>query len=451
MSDPTMFHGLHAFRTAVYRRLGARRDALFEALDAATTVGPVPSLAYLSLAALHRRGWGSLYAALAAGRLDVPALRELVGHYPLDDGQPIYALDTSVWPRNAAETSPERGYYYSSARQSAGQPIVTGWSYAWLAQLSFTHDSWTAPLDVRRVPPSENAHAVAAGQIRALLDRLPADGPVPLCVFDAGYDPETLARELGALDGERVAVLVRLRSGRCFYADPPPRADGQVGRPRRHGPKLACADERTWWTPAAEHHEVHAQYGRVRVRAWPGMHAKSQNHPHQGSRRTLPTVRGTLVLGEVERLPRQTRIPKRLWLWWRGPGAPDLAVLWRAYVHRFDLEHTYRFCKQGLNWTTPRVRHPEQADRWTWLVLLAYTQLRLARRAIADVHLPWERPQRPARRALTPARVRQAFSPLLVALGTPAKPPKPCGRSPGRPLGARSGPAPRYPAVKKAA
>jgi hypothetical protein len=135
MDEPTAFHLLRAFRAGVYACLGARRDALFEALDAATTVGPVPSLPYLSLAALHRRGWGSLYAALAAGRLDVPALQELVGHSPLDDGQPIYALDTSVWPRNDAETSPERGYYYSSARQFAGQPIVTGWSYAWLAQL----------------------------------------------------------------------------------------------------------------------------------------------------------------------------------------------------------------------------------------------------------------------------------------------------------------------------
>lgn len=451
MDDPTPFHVLRAFRAGVYTCLGARRDALFEALDATTTVGPVPSLAYLSLATLHRRGWGSLYAALAAGRLDVPALRELVGRYPLDDGQPIYALDTSVWPRNDAETSPERGFYYSAARQSAGQPIVAGWSYAWLAQVSFTHDSWTAPLDVRRVPPSANAHTVAAAQIRTLLERQPADSPVPLCVFDAGYDPEALARELGERDGARVAVLVRLRSGRCFYADPPARPDGQVGRPRRHGAKFACDDERTWWAPTAEYREDHAQYGAVRVRAWGGVHAKCQNHPRKGSRRTLPTVRGTLVLVEVERLPRQTRIPKRLWLWWRGPGAPDLAVLWRAYVHRFDLEHTYRFCKQGLNWTTPRVRHPEQADRWTWLVLLAYTQLRLARRAIDDVHLPWERPQRPARRALTPARVRQAFPQLLVTLGTPADAPKPCGRSPGRPLGARSGSAPRYPAHKKAA
>jgi len=33
-------------------------------------------------------------------------------------------------------------------------------------------------------------------------------------VFDAGYDPEKLAREPGDLDGDRIAVLVRLRSGR---------------------------------------------------------------------------------------------------------------------------------------------------------------------------------------------------------------------------------------------
>jgi hypothetical protein len=449
MIDPVLLNTLRQFRAGVYDRFGARRDALFDLLDAALVAGLVPSLAYLSLPAVHRRGWGSLYDALAAGRLDVPALRDLVGRSPLDDGQPIYALDTSVWPRDDAETSPARGYHFSASRQSAGQPITAGWSYAWLAQISFTHDSWTAPLDVRRVAPTEDTHAVAAEQIRALLGHMVGNCPVPLCVFDAGYDPETLARTLGDLDGQRVAVLVRLRSGRCFYADPD--RQPRTGRPRRHGRKFTCDDPATWWTPTAEHTEEHAQYGTVRVRTWAGVHAKTQNHPARGSRRTKPIMRGSLVLVEVERLPRQTRIPKQLWLWWRGPGAPDLACLWRAYVHRFDLEHTYRFCKQTLNWTRPRVRHPEQADRWTWLVLLAYTQLRLARRAIEDQRLPWERPQRPGRRALTPARVRQAFPHLLAVLDTPADPPKPCGRSPGRPSGRRSGPAPRHPAIKKAA
>jgi hypothetical protein len=131
----------------------------------------------------------------------------------------VSALDTSVWPRDDAETSPERGDSYSASRHSAGQPIVAGWSagwsYGWLAQLSFAHARWTAPLDVRRVTPTDDAHAVAAEQSRDRLERRPSDGPIPVCVFDAGDDPETLARALGDLDGERVAVLVRRRRGRC--------------------------------------------------------------------------------------------------------------------------------------------------------------------------------------------------------------------------------------------
>ena len=118
-------------------------------------------------------------------------------------------------------------------------------------------------------------------------------------------------------------------------------------------------------------------------------------------------------------------------------------------MRRFDLEHTFRFLKQTLNWTLPRVRHPKQADRWTWIVVLAYTQLRLARAVVADQRLPWERYLPPGK--LTPARVRRAFPSLLLRVGTPAGVPKPCGRSPGRPHGRRSGPATRYPAVHKAA
>lgn len=75
-----------------------------------------------------------------------------------------------------------------------------------------------------------------------------------------------------------------------------------------------------------------------------------------------------------------------------GRGTPDLDLLWRADVRRFDLEHTLRFCKQRRGWTMPRVRHPEQADRWTWLVVAADTQLRLARPWVTDHRLPWERP-----------------------------------------------------------
>lgn len=183
-----------------------------------------------------------------------------------------------------------------------------------------------------------------------------------------------------------------------------------------------------------------------------GLHPQTQGEQAQrDARGRRPIVRGTLLLVEVSRLPQQTREPQARWLWWHGPddlAVPDRDRAWRASIRRFDLEHPFRFLKQTLNWTLPRVGHPEPADRWTWLVVLADTPLRLARPLVADQRLPWERPL-PAQR-LTPARGRRAFSALLPTLGSPAKSPTPCGRSPGRPNGQRSGRAPRYPAVTKA-
>ena len=167
-----------------------------------------------------------------------------------------------------------------------------------------------------------------------------------------------------------MAVLVRLRSDRCFYADPPLRPPGSTGRPRRHGAKFNCADPTTWPVPTATLDCQDDQYGTVTVKAWTGLHPKQQRHPGHGSRGPRPIVRGTILRVQVERVPARTRPPKVLWLWWAGPGSCDLDLAWRAYVRRFDLEHTVRFCKQALGWTTrgrgipPR---PTGGPGWCWL------------------------------------------------------------------------------------
>ncbi len=349
------------------------------------TAGPVLSPAHLSLEAVHRRGWGSLYAALAEGRVNSTALRDQIAQHPLADGQPIYAVDCSIWARCAATTSPERGYHYHSSRHTGGVPVVAGWSYQWISHLSFRRDSWTAPLDVERDTCGADVTTIAATQIKALLPRLPSGGPAPLFVVDAGYDPVQLALDLADIG---VATLVRLRKDRCFYADPDPATVSRMGRPPQHGHTFDCTDPANWLPPTAELQTEDPQYGTVRVRAWAELHPKQQNHPGRGTKKTRPVVRGTLILVEVSRLPGPRRPWHLLWLWWSGPGTPDLAVLWRAYIRRFDEEHTFRFLKQVLNWTLPRVRHPEQADRWTWLVLAAYTQLRLATACVHDQRLP---------------------------------------------------------------
>ena len=57
-------------------------------------------------------GVGSLYDALAEGRLNVEALLGALAQYRATDHQPVYAVDVSVWSRCDAEASPDRGFYY---------------------------------------------------------------------------------------------------------------------------------------------------------------------------------------------------------------------------------------------------------------------------------------------------------------------------------------------------
>ena len=444
---PAALARLQAFRASLHACCPRRADALMDLGDALLSAqGPVASLPHLSLEPAHRRGWGSLYAALACGRIDAERLRDLLVS-SLPDADPlVFAVDVTTWPRCDAECSPERGLYYHPSRHSAGQPIVAGWAFQWICQLGFARDSWTAPVDARRLHPLEDTDQTAACQVRALLGRLPAGGPLPWLVSDAGYDSAQLSLDLAT---EQVVVLVRLRSDRCFYADPPPRPPGTGGRPRRHGAKFAFTDPTTWPTPTTTLATSDDQYGTVTVQAWKGLHPKQHRHPGHGSGGPRPIVRGTILRVQVERIPARTRPPKVLWLWWAAPTgyALDLELAWRAYTRRFDLEHTVRFAKQTLGWTTPRLRHPAQAERWTWLVLAAYTQLRLGRHLVADQRLAWERPRPPGQ--LSPYRVRRGFSRLLCAVGSPAAAPKPSGRAPGRPKGRRSGPALRHPAIKK--
>jgi hypothetical protein len=137
--------------------------------------------------------------------------------------------------------------------------------------------------------------------------------------------------------------------------------------------------------------------------------------------------------------------PLPVWLWSSATGMTGeyVDLRWQALLRRFDLEHTFRMIKQTLCWPRPKLPTPEAADRWTWLIVAAHTQLRLARPLAADLRRPGERPAEPGR--LTPARVHRGFRNLRPHLVCPPRPPKPNRPGPGRPLGSKNQrPAVRY-------
>jgi hypothetical protein len=183
--------------------------------------------------------------------------------------------------------------------------------------------------------------------------------------------------------------------------------------------------------------------------SWGGLHPKLACRGHFQAMARPPVIRCHLIRITVEKLPNGRAVPGPLWLWWAGPREPDLDLCARGYLHRFDMEHTWRFAKTALGWHKAALRLPGQFARWTWIIISAITQLRLARALAEDHRLPWERRRRPGR--LTPSRVRRDFGRLAALAGTPASPPKPSTAGPGRPKGRRSTPAPRYDVIKKAA
>lgn len=448
---------LDQFRREFYRCLAARVDALFELTDALLcSGGPVRSLVDLTLVAEHRRGHGALYDALNAGRVEVQRLRTAVAALPLPrfgGRRLVLAADVSAWLRPDAACSPDRLFCHVYGRGRNQDQLVPGWPYSFVAALEPGRTSWTQILDAVRLGPDDDQAQVTAVQVRQVVERLIAAGqwrtgdPDVLIVLDAGYDLARLAFLLADLP---VEVLGRIRADRVLLLPAPPRAPGTVGRPLRHGGAFHLADSGTWPEPHTVTTTDTTRYGAAIAIAWDRLHPRLTHRSawldHTGD---LPILEGTLICLTVEHLPGD-RDPKPVWLWSSRMGASPSHVdrLWQAFLRRFDLEHTFRFFKQTLGWTTPRLRDPAAADRWTWLIIATYTQLRLARHLTTDLRRPWERPAPPGR--LTPARVRRGFRNIRPKTVRPAHAPKPTTPGPGRPPGStKRSPATRHDVGKK--
>ena len=449
---------LVGFRAGLYRCFRKRADALFELADAVlTTRGVAGSLVELSLEKAFRRGHGALYDALAAGEIDVDAVAGLLAASweDPDDGPVKIAVDTSAWPRPDAATSPGLCHCYTTCRCDGARKTIPGWPFSFAAGLGWGASSWTVLLDAVRLEPDDDATVVTVSQVANVLARIRMTGrldrrPAPVCVFDAGYDL-TRITYLAQRAGLDVQVLGRVRSDRVFYAPAPKRrTDGRPGRPKKHGSRFELSNPASLPTPDQQLCGQHGRYGKVVVSAWQGLHQKlSRQAGWADFDDVLPVVPGTVIRIQVERLPGDRR-PEDVWLWHTAPADTvfDLDLLWKTYLRRFDLEHTFRLLKSVLGWTTPQIRTPAQADRWTWLMLAVHTQLRLARTLTSDLCRAWDKPT-PTGRSLTPGRVRRGFAQLRRHLGTPARRPKPTAAGPGRPQGTTRPPRTRYPVGKK--
>jgi hypothetical protein len=259
--DPRSALGeLSRFRREFYASLSARADALFELTDAVLCAdGPVSSLVELTLVAEHRRGHGAMYDALGHGRVEPERLRRTLTSRPLPrtaDGRIVLAVDVSPWLRPDAPTSPQRLFCHVYGRGKGNAQLIPGWPYSFVAALETGRTSWTALLDAVRLGPADDATAVTAEQLRAVIERLMEAGhwqsgdPDIMIVADSGYDISRLAYVLADLPVEMVG---RLRSDRVLRLPKPPTTGGNPRASTQARPGDRAEQARDLAHPTAHH------------------------------------------------------------------------------------------------------------------------------------------------------------------------------------------------------
>jgi hypothetical protein len=419
------------FRQALYQALRHAKDALFEACDALASESAAQHFAELSLSPRWRRRWPSLYAAFRDGSIERARLRAaFAAHMPLPsaDHRLVLGVDVSTVARPESPTARDRTYQYVHNLPECATPVTVGWGFSAVVVLPETPSSWTYLLDNQRVPSDCTAAQVAAEQLAALTPLLPVRA---ILLGDRYYGSAAFVQATASVPCD---TLLRIPGNRVFYRPAPPRT-GKRGAPRKDGTPFKCRDARTYGKPTATWAGTDEHGHRTEVTAWANLHYKQCRH-------VAVTVIQVIRHGATGK----KRDPRVSWFVWLGRELLPLAEVWPTYRRRYSQEHGFRFEKQDLLWTAPRLRTPEQFQRWTDIVAAARNQLYLARDAVAAQRYPWEAQKRPA----TPRQVRRAMNQILTSLGTPAQSPQPRGKSPGRHRGTKVKPAPRYAVVYKA-
>jgi len=429
------FNKLIEFRQAVYENgLTNAKDAQFELVDALLSNPLIRSFPELSQSVVFRRKWTSVYEALRKGKQKREWLERFFISKVPSTGAKNFSLDGTTWVHTQAKCLQDLQYVYSPTPAIDGGNIVIGHPYSVLAWIPEKRHSWAQPVTIRRTKSSQTDVEIGVQQVKLLCKERQKEmkQEFHLIAADGKYGNHCF---LGPLKNELCGLVVRLRRDRVLYGRPGPYCGR--GRPRIHGTRFAFKEPETWSKANTDVKLEDEQWGTVHLRRWDQLHAK------QDAQTPFSVL---LVEVHLER----DKPPKGLWLAYQppagqSPDAQQVKDIWYGYQYRWPVEPSIRFRKQYLNWTLPSFQDSERCDLWTMLVSIAQWQLFLARELVQDNPLPWQ----PKQEKLTPERVLQGLGWLLSQIGTPARPPKARGKSPGWPKGKPRIRKKRYDVVKK--
>ena len=448
---------LKQFREQVYHSLEQCADGIMDLLDALCSQTNARSVVELSLEPSFQRSYHSLYWAIDGWSDDGAGERlEMVADLlPEPEVQPYWLLgtDATSYPRPFARTLADRGFVHASNPIADNKPVTIGHQYSvttCLSERGSGEPPWVVPLVSRRVTTQETESEVGAEQLVRLVEDedLPWYGNLVVHVGDTRYGSRPFLYRVA--HEENLVTIARLRSNRKLRRPPPP-VEGKTGpgHPTWYGDVFKLNVPSTWHEPdEVEEFEHVSRRGKtytVRIEGWDEMLMEGT--------RDIPMHRYPFRLVRITWLDEdgQPTHKRPIWLLVMGARRYELTLrqIQQAYAQRSDLEHFFRFGKQRLLLTAFQTPDVQREEHWWQMVMLAYTQLWLARDLVNVLPRPWERylPVK-GRRPASPSQAQRGFQRIIQQFGSPARAPKRRGYSPGRPAGTRLPPRRHVSVVK---
>jgi len=452
------------FRLELYQNFNKGADTAMDLVDALCSDPSANSPVELSLSPLFRRTHTALYKSIAETAWEEIPLAELLGAYlPAPKQRSFWTLgiDVTSQPRQFGHTVTDKGFVYQPNLVAGNKPVTIGHQYSTLALLPEKEEqvsgSWVVPLRTARVPTDEDKEQVGARQVRRVLDnpKLPWHDELVVQVGDSRYSKPAYLH--ATHQGHKNLVsIIRVRSNRtCYHAYEYPDGERPAHRPKRYGNAFKLPDPNT--QKKADQEAVLTRSSRrgktytYTIQAWNNMLMPGKNKPER-----IPMWQYPFTLVKITACDAKGKpvFAKPIWLIVVGQLRDQfsLSQFFQAYHSRSNLEHFFRFGKQKLLLTASQTPITAREESWWHLVHIAYAMLWMSRHLANHLPRPWEKYLPNARRReMTPTLVRRDAQRLFSHLGTPAQPPQPRGKSPGRKPGTILPPRTRHPVIFKGA
>lgn len=457
------------FRDSVYRFFPSRRDAAMELVDALSSNKTASSVVALSLSPLHRRNYCSITRVLDEymPKCSVEALQQNRGLTNLlsslcpsvqQRGFHLFAVDCTPEPRIFSPTLEDRSYVYAPNAVCGNKPVTIGHKYSIATYLPEKPDTntppWLIPLACTRIDTTQHAELAGMEQIAACIKSQKAfTNQLAVSLGDTAYN-NPLCLGIAKNNVNQVHVSRSRNNKKFFYPYTTDEiTDAQKrGRPKTYGDTHQLNDPATWRTPdeSIELSQISARGNEhiIKIDCWNEVIMRGRKSTK------LSDYPLRLLRVQVYKASGELLFKRPLWLTAAGKRRMELSMsdIFNSYRRRFDIEHFFRFGKNRLlmdKIQTPDVRHEES---WWQLVMIAYTQLYLSRSLVNSFPNPWEQ-YLPAFKSnatiKSPTQVQNDFERIIRMIGTPAQPPKPREKAPGRMLGDIQIKRTRHPIVKK--